>query len=237
MWYTPPAVKWLLKANVAIWVLYFFVQNIGFLSFLNPIFNVLKLQASWVIFGAVWQFVTYLFLHNPYGFGHILFNMLALWMFGRDLESDWGTRRFVNYYIGCGVGAGICDVGVNMLMGDFGGATIGASGAIYGLIFAFGYIYQDRPVMFSLLFPIPAKYFAMIYGAIAFFSTFGANSQVSHIAHLGGMLCGFILLRYRPRGLNIDWGTSYRNWKLKRARRKFEVYMDKRDRKDGRWVN
>lgn len=239
LWYTPPAVKWLLKANIAIWVVYFLVSLLPFLSFLEFIFEPLKLQAGWVVFGAVWQFVTYLFLHNPYGVGHILFNMLALWMFGRDLEQDWGSRRFVNYYLGCGIGAGICDVGANMLMGNFQTSTIGASGAIFGLILAFGYVYRDRPVMFSLLFPIPAKYFAMIYGAIAFFGVLqgGGNSRVSHVAHLGGMLAGFLLLKYRPRGLNIDWGATFSNWKLRRARRKFEVYQRKQNRKEGRWVN
>ena len=199
-WYTPPAVKWLLKANLAIWVVYFLASNLPFLSFLEPIFEPFKLKAGWVILGAVWQFVTYLFLHNPFGLGHILYNMLALWMFGRQLEQDWGTRKFVNYYVLCGVGAGICDVAANVFMGSLQTATIGASGAIFGLILAFGYVYRDQPVMFSFLFPIPAKYFAMIYGAIAFFGLFSGPSLVSHVAHLGGMLAGFILLKYRPRG-------------------------------------
>ena len=93
---------------------------------------------------AVWQLVTYMFLHDPRGFGHILFNMLTLWMFGKDLEATWGTRRFLKFYFVCGVGAGICVVIGNSLFGTMATRTIGASGAIFGLLLAFGMLFPDR---------------------------------------------------------------------------------------------
>src|SRR5207244_9281421 len=113
------------------------------------------------------QLFTYMFLHDPGGFGHILFNMLALWMFGADLERHWGTRKFLKFYFLCGIGAGLCVVVGNYLFGNPLTRTIGASGAIYGLLMAFGVLWPDRTVLFSFLFPIKAKYFVMIIGGIA----------------------------------------------------------------------
>lgn len=234
----PWGIKWLLIVNSVIFVVYFLSRALG-ISPLEWLFGICSLRPAWVIRGALWQPFTYLFLHSPYGFGHILFNMLALWMFGSDLERDWGTRRFLNYYFFCGVGAGLCDVVARLMWGDPYTSTIGASGAIYGVLLAFGVLYPNRTVYFALLFPIPARIFVLILGVIAFLSTFGASgSQISHIAHLGGMVFGFFYLRYRPEFLDIDWIGSYRQWKLRRARRKFEVYMKKRKRSDdGGWVH
>ena len=235
----PNGVKWLLITNIAIYLLYFFGARAGFAG----LFNLLALSPRAVLeYFAIWQPFTYMFLHDPYGFGHILFNMLALWMFGADLERDWGTRRFLKYYFVCGVGAAICDILFNALFGSLNVRTIGASGAIYGLLLAFGMLYPDRIVLFSFLFPIKAKYFVMIIGAIAFLSSFNANSGVSHIAHLGGMLWGYLYLRFRfgrKRGLELpDLRASYRQWKLQRAKRKFQVYLRKQQQQDrDRWVN
>jgi len=233
----PQGIKWLLISNCAIFVVYFLSTAMR-ISPLLWLFGISSLIPSWVIRGALWQPVTYLFLHSPYGFSHILFNMLALWMFGSDLERDWGTRRFLNYYLFCGVGAGICDVVTRLLWGDPNTSTIGASGAIYGVLLAFGLLYPHRTIYFALLFPIPARIFVLILGVIAFLSSVGASdSQISHIAHLGGMLFGYIYLRHRPQFLDIDWVGSYRQWRLRRARRKFETYMKKRDGSGGGgWV-
>ena len=238
----PPGVKWLLITNSAVFVIYFLsVQmRIGPLMLL---FQALSLIPSWVVKGAViWQPITYLFLHSPNGFGHILFNMLTLWMFGSDLERDWGTRRFLNYYFFCGIGAGLCDVAARFLLGssrDLSIPTIGASGAIYGLLLAFGLLYPNRTIFFGLLFPIPARIFVLILGGIAFLSTFGAaGSGISHMAHLGGMVFGFYYLRFRPTFFDIDWLGSLRLWQRKRAQRRFEVYMRKQDRRrPDDWVN
>ena len=227
--YFPLAVKWLLISNTAIFILCFlFPSRSVFLWFSLSPEMVLKQFA-------VWQLVTYMFLHG--GIGHILFNMLALWMFGMDLERDWGTRRFLKYYFLCGIGAGLCDVLVNAAMGSFNTRTIGSSGGIYGLLLAFGVLYPDRIVLMSFLFPIKAKYFVMIIGAIAFLNSVGsAGSGVSNVAHLGGMLFGYLYLRMGF--LRLDAGKlirRYQEWKLQRAKRKFQVYMRKHGR--GPWVN
>lgn len=231
--YFPPGVKWLLIVNIALFVLYFFAARFG----LGSIFGHFGLVPQAVVGTlAVWQLFTYMFLHDPNGFGHILFNMLTLWMFGADLERGWGTQRFLRYYFLCGIGAGICVVVGNLLFGNMYSRTIGASGAIYGLLLAYGMLYPDRTVFFSFLFPIKAKYFVMILGAIAFMSSFaGSDSGVSHIAHLGGMVFGYVLLRnWRParRGPSLLARASdaYQQWKLERARRKFQVYMRKQNR-------
>lgn len=232
----PPGVKWLLIANTALFVIYFFLARTEF----GPLFRVFALTPAAVLHHfAIWQLVTYMFLHDPFGFGHILFNMLALWMFGRDLESTWGTRRFLNYYFICGIGAAICDVVVSGIAGNYQTSTIGASGAIYGLLLAFGLLYPDRTVLFSFLFPIKAKYFVMIMGAIAFMSSVGSSgSGISHVAHLGGMLFGYFYLRGRFATVDISGiRRRYETWKIRRARRKFEVYMKKKNPGRGPWVN
>lgn len=238
----PPGVRWLLISNTAIWLLYFFGLRSGFADF----FAHLGLMPAQVVKTfAVWQLFTYMFLHDPGGFGHILFNMLTLWMFGKDLETSWGTRRFLKFYFLCGVGAGVCVVIANYIAGSPYTRTIGASGAIYGLLMAFGMMYPDTTVLFSFLFPIKAKYFVMIIGAIAFLSSFGANNGVSNVAHLGGMLFGYLYLKYELMRSGYRRGgfdpiamlqMRYKEWKLERARRKFQVYMRKQGR-GGPWTN
>jgi membrane associated rhomboid family serine protease len=229
----PPGVKWLLLINVGIFVPYFLLQRTSYAQD----FWMLALVPEIVIrhFG-LWQLVTYLFLHGS--ITHILFNMLALYFFGTPLERDWGTRRFLRYYFLCGVGAALCDVFLNALWGHWLVRTIGASGAIYGLLLAFGVLYPNQTVFLYFLFPLRAKYMVMIVGAIAFLSAAAdAGSNVSHIAHLGGMAFGFAYLKLRFADLR--WiQREYQAWKLQRAKRKFQVYMRKQERSDrDRWVN
>ena len=232
--YFPTGVKWLLIINTAVFVLEYLSPTVH--SLLEP----LALVPDLVVFRFpwyVWQLFTYMFLHG--GIGHLLFNMLALWMFGLPLEQTWGTRKFLNYYFLCGIGAGICDTIVNVLLGHHT-STIGASGGIYGLLLAFGVLFPDTTVLMSFLFPIKAKYLVMIYAAIALLSALGSgNSGVSNVAHLGGMLFGLIYLKVPLRAgfLHLpDIGGRYRQWKLQRAKRKFQVYMRKHDGR-GPWVN
>jgi membrane associated rhomboid family serine protease len=173
------------------------------------------------------------------GITHLLFNMLALWMFGTPLESDWGTRQFLKYYFICGIGAGVCDVALNALTGNWVTSTIGASGAIYGLLLAFGVCYPEQTVLMGFLFPIRAKYMVMIYAAIELYLSIGVNTGVSNIAHLGGMVVGFLYLKSRLPRLKLrlpDWQGAYRQWKLQRAKKKFQVYMRKHGDR-GPWVN
>lgn len=227
----PAGVKWLLISNVAVFIFFFFA---GRTSPGNELYGYLELIPRAVVhFPAVWQLVTYLFLHG--GFGHILWNMLALWMFGAEIERTWGTRRFLQFYFFCGAGAGVSVVVLNYLFGNPDVPTIGASGAIYGILMAYAILFPNRTILFGFLIPIQVKYFVMIIGAIAFLSSFGPNTGVSEFAHLGGLLFGFLFLkgprlRFNP---TATFDALYHNWKLQRSKRKFQVYMRKQssDRK------
>ena len=188
--------------------------------------------------GFIWQPFTYMFLHG--GFWHILINMLSLWMFGITLENDWGTKRFLQYYFLCGIGAALCVIAVAIPSHEMMLRTIGASGAIYGVLLAFGVLYPDTPILFSFLFPIKAKYFVMIIGAIAFMSSFQPGSGVSNVAHLGGMLFGYAFLRFRVKKLKLaplgSLRGQFQEWRVRRARRRFQVYLRKHGSDRDRWV-
>jgi len=140
----------------------------------------------------LWQLVTYLFLHG--GISHLLFNLIALWMFGGELENYWGSPKFLRYFFFCGVGAGICTV---VFSPDQFVPVIGASGAIYGLLLAYGWLFPNRPIYIYFLFPIPAKYFVILFGLIEFFSSLGGTGGgVAHLTHLGGLLFGLSYMLY-----------------------------------------
>ena len=237
-WSFPTGVKWLVISNVVIFVIYFFVSRFAG----DGLFIPLKLIPAMVMHGAIWQLATYLFLHSTGDFFHIVFNMLALWMFGAPVEETWGTRRFLQYYFICGIGAGICVVAANMLFGNPYQPTIGASGAIYGLLLAFGMLFPNQTVLFSFLFPIKAKYMVMIFGAIAFLSSFQTGSTVSNLAHLGGMLFGFGYMKTQfgsRLGGNFDFAFQrrWKEYKLLRARKKFKVYLKRHGSDKDPWVN
>lgn len=150
---------------------------------------------------APWQLVSYGFLHG--GFNHLFFNMFALWMFGLQLERVWGSQRFALYYFVCIVGAAITQLIVQQLSGQFY-PTIGASGAVFGLLLAYGVTWPENRVLL-LFFPMPikAKWFVLIYGGIELiFGITNAMPQIAHFAHLGGLLFGAGLLwrwGWRPR--------------------------------------
>jgi membrane associated rhomboid family serine protease len=184
----------------------------------------------------VWQLVTYLFLHA--GWFHIIFNMFALWMFGSDLESLWGGKKFLFYYFLTGVGAGAVDVALNELFRPgIPSVTIGCSGAVYGLLLAYGMLFPDRLIYLYMIIPIKAKWFVVGMGVIEFVSSFGSGSHISHFAHLGGMLFGYLYLR--GWSLPYRWQLQYHEWRRAQLRKKFEVYMRDQEKKDkpGRWVN
>ncbi len=229
--YFPPAVKWLLIVNTIIFVLTYLCPR----PLQRHIMLVLALSAEAAVRNLfVWQIVTYMFLHS--GVLHLLFNMLTLWMFGMQLERDWGTRRFLKYYFYCGIAAGVCVLVVNILLGYWGTITLGASGAIFGVLVAFGVMYPEQTVLMYFLFPIKAKYLVMIFVAVELLVTFGPNAGVSTIAHLGGAAFGFVYLKWRMPRLLPDIGGAYRQWKLRRAKKKFQIYVKKSGGR-GPWVN
>lgn len=182
-----------------------------------------------VIHGWVWQLLTYSFLHSTENYSHILFNLLMMWMVGGDLERHWGGQKYLTYWLVCAVGAGLCVT----MAGAFRGVavpTIGASGAIYGLLLAYGMIFAERRFLFMLLFPIKARTLAWILFAIAFISNLTSRGdRVSHIAHLGGMVVGWLYLKRAWRVGDL-WHELV--WRIKR--RRFKV-MPPGD--DDRWVH
>lgn len=240
-----PAVKVLVLANAGV----FLVQTIVAMLF--------DAQASaWLVYtlglvpvdfafrGRLWQPFTYMFLHG--GLWHLLINMLMLWMFGRDLEINWGRRRFYSFYLTCGIGAGLINVAVKLLLSLQGisrsdVSTIGASGAIFGILIANAILFPDRQIwLIPLPITIAMRPYVAVMGAIEFFATLGSGGDnVSHICHLGGMLVGYIYLR---RGsLLFRARNRFSDWKRRRLKRKFEVYMkdhrgDRSSRPD-HWVN
>jgi rhomboid family protein len=223
--YFPPGVKWLMITNTAVFLIYY----LGGDAIRHQMTVHLALIAEATVRNFfVWQLFTYMFLHG--GIMHLLFNMLTLWFFGTQLEQDWGTRQFLKYYFLCGIAAGVCVLAVNIAIGDWFTPTIGASGAIFGLLAAFGVLYPNQTVLMNFLFPIKAKYMVMIYAAIELLLTFGPNTGVSTIAHLGGMAFGYVYLKGRLPRVRLHLGdarAAYRQWKLQRAKRKFQVYLRK----------
>lgn len=141
----------------------------------------------------LWQLFTYIFLHG--NVSHILFNLIALWMFGGELENYWGPKKFLFYFFFCGIGAAVCTV----LFSPYQFIpVIGASGAIYGLLLAFGWLFPNRLIYIYFLLPIPAKYFVILYGFIEFIyaSRGGTGGGIAHLTHLGGLLFGLLYMAY-----------------------------------------
>jgi membrane associated rhomboid family serine protease len=212
------AVRAIIIANIAV----FFLQIITGLfapNLMESYFGLIPFNINHSFM--IWQFMTYMFLHG--GVIHILFNMLMLYMFGNELERLWGAKAFVQYYFITGIGAGIC-------CWIFGLNTIGASGAIYGILLAYGLTYPNRIVYFSFLFPIKVKWMVVIMGAVEFLASIGGSGDgIAHIAHMGGLLVGFVYLRGR------NWQRLYGDFEARRQRERlkqqFEAYYGEMRRK------
>ncbi|KPK75120.1 MAG: hypothetical protein AMJ89_04770 [candidate division Zixibacteria bacterium SM23_73] len=187
------AVKYLLLANVGI----FFLE----LLWGAELIYLFGLTPALVKKGFIWQIFTYMFLHG--GVFHILFNMFMLWMFGCDIERSWGTKEFLRYYFITGVGAGLFTF---FLSFNSHIPTIGASGAIFGILVAFAMMFPDRPIYLYFLFPIKAKYLVLFFAAIEFLASFRHTSDgIGHFAHLGGMVIGYIYIKRDWR-----WSSFFR---------------------------
>jgi rhomboid family protein len=175
----------------------------------------------------IWQLATYMFMHG--GVFHILFNMLALWMFGAELERIWGTRYFLKFYFVTGIGAGALTVLFSLLPFGFAeqvhySVVIGASGAIYGLLLAYALYFPDRPIYMYFLFPIPAKVFVAIIGAIELLSSMSNAGGVANATHLGGLIVAYAFLKSGRVHPIAELRYRYLRWKINRVRKKFDVY-------------
>lgn len=260
----PKAVKWLVITNAGMLLLLTLLKvinidpagNVG--AVLSSLFPVpvratvgdvleaaLSLLPVLVLHGWIFQLVTYSFLHA--GFWHLAGNMFGLWMFGSQFELEWGRRKFLEFYFFCVVGAALTTIAVSYT--GWGGitpktSTVGASGGVLGILMAYALIHGDNEIM---LFPIPiqirAKYFVAGLGLLTILGALGAGSgrgeSVAYIAHLGGLLFGFLYVKLVPRrGLMFGASeryfglrNSYYRWRRRRAAKKFEVYMRDHDRK------
>lgn len=239
-----PVAKRLIIANVVIWVGgVLILQNLVLGG--NSLFDWFALVPYRVVtqFWA-WQIFTYMFLHST-GVFHVLFNMLSLWWFGSELEQRWGGRFFLSYYLASGAGAGVIYLAGTLAYYFMTGKTaamasplVGASGATYGLLLAYGLLFGERMVYFMMLFPMKAKYFTLIIGGVELVTLLdsGLGSPVANLAHLGGLASGFVFLnvvaRWRAAGRGGTGGS-------KRGRRLKLVVNNERqkaenDRDDGR---
>lgn len=214
----PPITKNLLIINVLAFASIYVARLYGI-----DLQNVLGLHFFLANDFHFYQFITYMFMHA--GIEHLFFNMFAVWMFGRIMEQTFGQKRYLIYYFTCGIGAGLLQelvqyvsflsqglegysqismAGITMEMGDFLNrwTTVGASGAVYGILLSFGMTYpEERMFIFPLPVPIKAKFFVIGYAAIELFSALGRSSDgVAHFAHLGGMLFGLLLILYWRNG-------------------------------------
>ncbi len=221
-----PAVKYIILACLGTYLL----SWLGDGREMNRFFGLTPSSVFTKLF--LWQPLTYLFFHA--GFGHIFWNMFALWMFGSEMERYLGTPEFVRFFFITGAGAGLISILVHPMSGV---TTIGASGSIYGILLAYGMLFPERLVYLYFLFPIKVKYFISFLFVITFFSAFrSSGTGIDHFAHLGGGLVAFLYLK----GL-LSWKKlreAYYRRRLKRLRKKFKVYEKERSKKeDDFWIN
>jgi len=248
--YITPAVKLLLIANFAVFIFEALLYSFSGKPAYEDLLKWFGLVPAGVFPGLrIWQPVTYMFLHDIKSIWHILLNMYTLWLFGKELELVWGRNKFLRYYFLTGVGAGLINVFVRTVPAIFTHAlpnaayisTIGASGAVFGILIACAILFPDRRV-YLLPIPVPLKMrtLVIIMTVLTFLGTFGlGDDSVSHLCHLGGMLVGFVYLR---RGSFLySLRNSVSDWQSKRNRRRFQVYLN-RHRKEppsrpDNWVN
>jgi membrane associated rhomboid family serine protease len=236
----PTGLKWLLAVNTALFVISYVLRGSRFDQILVENFALVPAQVVQTF--AVWQVFTYMFLHE--GFGHILWNMLSLWMFGAELERLWGTARFLRFYLLCGICSGILVILAAYLFQGTNVPTIGSSGAIFGILMAYALMFPDRTVLFGFLIPVSTRVFVAIIGAVVLLQSFTATvgrqaGTVAVVAHLGGLITGYLLIRGPKLRLQIRQPlvSGWRGWKLRRAKRKFEVYLRSQKSDKDRWVH
>jgi membrane associated rhomboid family serine protease len=208
----PPVIKNLLIINVIVFLVTMLAQevaidNTNIITWKDIIFRWFALNPLGEGYNfQVWQLITYQFLHG--GFSHILFNMIGLWMFGIEIENIWGSRKFLYFYLLCGVVAGLFNLFLSPLLGGVPLPTVGASGAIYGVLIAFGLFFPNRYIFLYFFIPVKAKY---LIGFFVIFEFLMVNSgdNIARLAHLGGALAGFIFILL-DSGSNVELKNMFR---------------------------
>jgi len=212
------AIKILVSVNFGIFLLQTIARTEGMFF---PLFGLVP-KLVWSEF-MLWQPFTYLFFHG--GIWHVLINMFVLWMFGSELERLWGKEHFLKFYFVTGVGAGL----VTMIFGLSSMTPIvGASGAVYGVLLAYGLTYPNRTVYLYGIIPIKSLWFVVGIGVIAFMSSFDNVSQISHLTHLSGMVIGYLMLK-RPIRFNDLWFTIRKRtleYKIKHEEKKVTQHQE-----------
>lgn len=206
----PTVIKNLLIANAAIFLIQMLMRNIQIDGtsgerIIIAYFALMPLNSD---FFGVWQLITYQFLHGD--IWHIFFNMFALWMFGMEIENYWGSKKFLLYYILCGVGAGLIHLFFTPLFSELMRPTLGASGAVYGVLIAFALMFPDRYIFLYFFIPIKAKYLVafLILMDVMLFRSGGTN--VAHLAHLGGALIGFLFIMF-DKNTHVSLKSKFRS--------------------------
>lgn len=205
----PPVIKNLLIINGVIFAITLIMEQLVFNGMpgiyivdkwfaLNPLAEGYNFQ--------IWQLITYQFLHA--NFSHILFNMFGLWMFGMEIENIWGSRKFLYFYLLCGVVAGLFNLFLTPLLGAPPAFTVGASGAIYGVLIAFGLFFPNRYIFLYFFIPVKAKYLIGFFVILEFFMV-NSGGNVAHLAHLGGALAGFVFILLDSKS-NIELKNMFR---------------------------
>ncbi|HEY6952681.1 MAG TPA: rhomboid family intramembrane serine protease [Bacteroidota bacterium] len=200
----PPVIKMLLIINTAVFLLYSFLGS--FTMDGVPLRLALDYYLGLMPLGHgfyPWQLITYQFMHA--NFMHLLFNMVfGLWMFGMEVENTWGAKKFLTFYLMCGIAAGISQLILSPIIepSQALGPTVGASGAVFGVLIAFGMMFPDRYIFIWFLLPIKAKYFVMILIALGVLSV-GSPDNVANLAHLGGALAGYVYMLYDLKGFRL----------------------------------
>ena len=192
----PPVIKNLLIINIAVFFLQLIANNLMIGG--KPLWYVLNVWFALnpLVEGAnfqVWQLITYQFMHGS--FSHIFFNMFMLWMFGMEIENIWGSKKFLYFYLICGIAAGLAQLFIAPLFST-PAVTIGASGAVFGVMIAFAMLFPDRYIFLYFLVPIKAKYLIGFLFILEIFWIGDAGSNVAHLAHLGGAVAGFIFIMF-----------------------------------------
>lgn len=230
-----PMVKAILIANAVAWLVAVVVLQ-GMILKDNSIFESMGLSGNGVLGSfKLWQPLTYMFLHSA-SIWHILFNSLIIWFVGSELEKIWGPREFLKYYLTCGVGAGLLYIMViNMAVQFFGlnegflsVPTIGASGAVFGLLVAYGLTFGERVILFMMLFPMKAKHFIMLLALVEVFTLINAGfgGAVNNTAHLGGFIVGLVYILSRKQMSKL----RQNRW-LKKPGHKLKLVVDNDKRK------
>ncbi len=203
----------LVAVNVILFVLLLLARNTGFGL---AIFNEMVLVPSQVFKGHVWQLITYMFLHSPSGLMHVAFNMLLLWMMGREVELTLGSGTFLRLYFLAGIVAGICSLFT-------GSPVLGASGAVLGILAVYGHLFPDRVILAFFVIPMKVKYFIWVIAAIDLLGAIQGGGNIAHLAHIGGLFTGMLMMRtgwYRKRWLDLDGWRRQRDIDREKGRRK-----------------